>query len=168
MRQRPLLRLAGAVAALAALVAVSGCSGGDDVDLSDAREGSLDPRSANQCRALLDALPKSVSDQGGRRLESREGYGAAWGDPALVLTCGVPQPDDFGLVSTCQVTNGVAWFIPEDQAMTGAPGEITMTTVGRSTNVEVRLPEDYWPPAAAMVDLAPAVKKTLPVVRRCG
>ena len=42
-----------------------------------------------------------------------------------------------------------------------------MTTIGRAVNVEVSLPRDYWPPAAAMVDLAPAIKKTVPETHPC-
>jgi hypothetical protein len=42
-----------------------------------------------------------------------------------------------------------------------------MTTVGRASNVEVRIPEDYFPPAAAMVDLAPALKRTVRELRPC-
>ena len=42
-----------------------------------------------------------------------------------------------------------------------------MTSVGRSVYVEVRLPERYWPPAAAMVDLAPAVKRATRSLRPC-
>jgi hypothetical protein len=42
-----------------------------------------------------------------------------------------------------------------------------MTSVGRSVYVEVRLPEEYWPPAAAMVDVAPALKRTTRSVRPC-
>jgi len=44
---------------------------------------------------------------------------------------------------------------------------ISMTTVGRAENVEVRLPRDYFPPAAAMADLAPAIKATIRDVRPC-
>ncbi|HET6699009.1 MAG TPA: hypothetical protein VFG88_07975, partial [Nocardioidaceae bacterium] len=68
--------------------------------------------------------------------------------------------------ATCQVVNKVAWFIPESQ-ITGKPTEVVMTTVRRSENVRVTLPQEYWPPAAAMVDLAPALKRALPAKRSC-
>jgi hypothetical protein len=42
-----------------------------------------------------------------------------------------------------------------------------MTTVGRAQNVEVSIPSDYFPPATAMVDLAPAIKRTIRDVRPC-
>jgi hypothetical protein len=64
------------------------------------------------------------------------------------------------------VANGVGWFIPESQ-QTGHPADITMTTVGRAQNVEVRVPAAYFPPVNAMVDLAPALKRTIREVRPC-
>jgi hypothetical protein len=42
-----------------------------------------------------------------------------------------------------------------------------MTTVGRAQYVEVRVPEEYFPPPATMVDLGPAVKRTIRSVRPC-
>ena len=74
---------------------------------------------------------------------------------------------DFDALSTCQITNGVAWFIPNEQ-ITGQPVEVLMTTIGRSPGVEVRLPADYFPPATAMVDLASSVKAHTERVGRCG
>jgi hypothetical protein len=42
-----------------------------------------------------------------------------------------------------------------------------MTTIGRSQNVEVAIPSDYFPPANAMVDLAAAVKRTIREEKPC-
>ena len=58
------------------------------------------------------------------------------------------------------------WFVPDSQ-QTGRPEDIVMTSVGRAVNVEVRIPATYWPPVNTMVDLAPAVKKTLRSVKPC-
>ncbi len=107
------------------------------------------------------ALPDEVADQPRREVEPAGGTVAAWGDPAIELRCGVGTPDGFDELSTCQVADGVGWFIPEEQ-ITGEPTDIVMTTVDRTPRVEVRLPEAYFPPAAAMVDLAPSIKRTIP------
>ena len=117
------------------------------------------------CAALADALPDRVADQPARRVEGT-GYAAAWGDPAIELRCGVPRPAGFGDFAQCQNANGVDWYIPTSQ-LDGEPTDITMTAVGRATYVEVRLPEAYWPPVNAMVDLARAVKRTDREVRPC-
>jgi Protein of unknown function (DUF3515) len=159
-RQRPVLRNVGAVACLALLTA--GCSpGGVHLD-----SPTLSGVNARACKALVDALPQSVSDQKRRKVDPKDGYGAAWGDPAIVLTCGVPKPKGLTKFATCQVTDKVGWYIPERE-MTGSATDITMTTIGRAQNVEVRIPAAYFPPAATMVDLAPAIKKAIRDVKLC-
>jgi Protein of unknown function (DUF3515) len=125
---------------------------------------------ARACRALVAALPDRVADLPRVDADAGPGFGAAWGDPAVELRCGVRRPAGLTPTATCDVADGVGWFIPAEQqtgARQGRPSDITMTTVGRTAYVEVRLPEDYWPPAAAMVDLAPALKRTVPQVRPC-
>jgi hypothetical protein len=42
-----------------------------------------------------------------------------------------------------------------------------MITIGRVVNVEVSLPPEHWPPAAAMVDLAESIKKTVEETDPC-
>jgi hypothetical protein len=111
------------------------------------------------CTALVKALPASVDGAERREVQPAGAAAAAWGDPAIVLRCGVAMPKQFDEFATCQETNGVGWFIPEEQ-VTGEPRPITMTTIGRDVNVQVTLPEEHWPPANAMVDLAPAIKQT--------
>jgi hypothetical protein len=121
---------------------------------------------ARACSALVKALPDRVADQGERDVHTGGGYAAAWGDPAIELRCGVSRPEGFDRFSSCQTTDGVDWFIPEGQ-QTGRPRTITMTAVGRVLYVEVRIPPDYFPPAATMVDLAPAIKSTIRDVHPC-
>ena len=123
-------------------------------------------KTARACAALVDALPDEVADQPRRDVDSGDGYGAAWGDPAIELRCGVPRPNGFGRASECQSVNGVDWYVPESQ-QTGRPEDIVMTSVGRTVNVEVRIPATYWPPVNTMVDLGAAVKKTLRSVKPC-
>ena len=118
------------------------------------------------CRALVDALPDRVADLDRREATTGDGLGAAWGDPAVVLRCGVGRPEGFDAVSRCQTANGVDWYIPEDQ-LQGTRVDTTMTAVGRTANVEVRIPAQYLPPVNTMVDLAPALKRTLRRVRPC-
>jgi hypothetical protein len=134
------------------------------VSLDDAP--ALSGADARACAALVEALPDRVSDQPRREADTGDGYAAAWGDPAIELRCGVPKPDGLTPASACQTTNGVDWYVPQSQ-ITGRPTDVTMTTVGRAQYLEVRVPADYFPPAAAMVDLAAAVKSTIRSVRPC-
>ena len=140
---------------------VAGCS-----DTVSVNAPPLTGADARACRALLRALPDSVADQARRPVADEDGFAAAWGDPPIVLRCGVPRPAGLDRFATCQVVNGVGWFIPESQSQ-GDPVDITMTTVGRAQNVQVSLPSDYFPPANAMVDLAPALERTIREIRPC-
>ncbi|MDQ3480301.1 MAG: DUF3515 domain-containing protein, partial [Actinomycetota bacterium] len=47
---------------------------------------------ANECAALLDGLPDLVLEQEARDVEPADASAAAWGDPAVVLRCGVKRP----------------------------------------------------------------------------
>jgi len=153
----------GAVACLALLVVgVSGCGSGDVRIDSPALKGA----DAVACANLIEALPESVSDQPRRAVEPANAYGAGWGDPAIVLRCGVPMPAGFDKFSICQVTNDVGWFVPDEQ-IEDQSADVVMTTVGFEQNVEVTVPARYRPPAAAMVDLADAIKDSIRERRPC-
>jgi hypothetical protein len=160
-RQRPVLVHVGAVACLGLLL-VAGCGPGP-VRLDSP---PLSGKAADACARLVAALPDAVADQDRRPVEPEQAYGAAWGDPAIRLRCGVPRPAGFDRFATCMETNGVGWFIPEEQ-ITGRPGDIVMTTIGYAQNIEVWVPQRYWPPAAAMADLAPAIKGSIREVKPC-
>jgi hypothetical protein len=153
----------GAVACAVLLTALLAACGRGDVEIDSP---SLSGKDATGCSGLVDNLPDKVADQSRRPVTPEGAYGAAWGDDPIVLRCGVPKPKGFDKFATCQVANGVAWFIPMDE-MTGHPRDLVMTTVGFAQNVEVRLPAAYWPPATAMADLAHAVKKSLREVKPC-
>jgi Protein of unknown function (DUF3515) len=131
--------------------------------------GAAEPSSADRepCRDLLDALPDRVADQEVRTVEPKDAWAAAWGDPAIVLTCGVQRPQDFKRVSTCTTVNGVDWFIPEEQLLAGEPVDLTMTTVNREQYVEVLLPAEYWPPATALADLSGVVAEATEATGAC-
>ena len=126
----------------------------------------LDAGADRECSALVKALPATVDGARRRDVEPAGSPAAAWGDPPIVLRCGVAMPKAFDEFAACQETNGVGWFIPEEQ-MTGEARSITMTTIGRDVNVQVALPPEHWPPANAMVDLAPAIKKATEETRPC-
>ncbi len=160
MRRRPAPRSTGAVVVSGVLL-LAGCSGPVTLDAP-----KLSGQDASACRALMDALPSKVDDLPRAEADAGDGFGAAWGDPAIELRCGVPRPKGLDAVAQCQTVNGVDWYIPESQ-QSGRPQRITMTTVGRAEYVEVRIPADYFPPANTMVDLAPAVKQAIRQVKPC-
>jgi hypothetical protein len=96
-------------------------------------EPDRDPGAETACTALLAALPDSVADQPRREVEPADAWGAAWGDPAIVLRCGGPAPAGFDDVAACTTVNGVDWFVDEDavEALRGEAGSLPMSTVNR-------------------------------------
>lgn len=140
---------------------LASCGGPLQVDAPE-----LTGTAARTCSELVDALPETVDDVERREVEPADAPAAAWGDPAIVLRCGVEMPAAFDDFSTCQETNGIGWFIPDEQ-MTGSPTEITMTTIGRDVNVEVALPVEHFPPANTMVDLSEAIDRATEEIDPC-
>ena len=140
---------------------LASCGGPLQVDAPE-----LTGTAARTCSELVDALPETVDDVERREVEPADAPVAAWGDPAIVLRCGVEMPAAFDDFSTCHETNGIGWFIPDEQ-MTGSPTEITMTTIGRDVNVEVALPVEHFPPANTMVDLSEAIDRATEEIDPC-
>jgi len=126
-----------------------------------------DPGATGQsaCERLLDALPETVVDQPRRPVVPADALAAAWGDPAIVLRCGVTRPSGFDRASSCVTVDDVDWFIPEEQLE--EPGDLTMTTVKREQHVEVVVPEEHWPPGTALADLSEVVGGAIPPLGQC-
>jgi hypothetical protein len=146
-----------------ALVVLVGCGPGAVEVEPPAVEGVV----AERCDELAAALPDRVAGLERREVEPSDAAAAAWGDPPVVLICGGEAPDGFDRTATCTTVNGVDWYLPAEQVAVDDPGDVTMTTVNREAFVRVRLPEEYWPPAETMVDLADAVSSILEATGRC-
>jgi hypothetical protein len=117
-RSRRLAVVAGAVALAAAL---TGCS--TTVHLDPAADAN-DPG----CAAVSVLLPKSVG--GYDRVYTDAQATGAWGDPTVVLRCGVEPPAPSELV--CTTLGGVDWLVlaQEDERQ-------RLVTYGRDPAVEV-------------------------------
>ena len=152
------------VVASACLLLLAACGGSGAVEI-DSPDVSAADRKA--CEALLDALPERLADQESRSVTPADALGAAWGDPAFTITCGVGVPSGFDQLSACTQVNGVGWFVPEDEAEGGS--DATFTAVGYRPRVALRVPADRQPEggAAALAQLAGPVKKQLELVDRC-
>jgi hypothetical protein len=138
-RQRPALVVAGAVACLAA------CSSPVQVD-----SPPLSGDEERACRQLFDALPEQVGDQDRRDVDG--GPGAAYGDPPIVIRCGVDLPDE--LLTSCFSVNGIDWYVDEsDEA-------VVALTAGREPSVEVTVPSSYGASNAALVDVTTIVQES--------
>lgn len=112
------------------------------------------PGTTRPCTSLVDAAPEVVSDAVRRDVEPPSPGVAAWGDPPIILRCGVPEPVVDPTSNVFDVA-GVTW-VP-----VSGEGGTYFYTVGRTAVLEVAIPDDYAPEAEVLVDLAPAVVLTV-------
>ena len=142
------------------LVSVAGCAK-EPISIDQVTIG---PDDQARCAALVAALPQKLDDQSRRKVAPAAALGAAWGDPAIVLTCGVA--DQLPAGAACQEVDGVGWYAPEaafdDQSL-----DLEMTTIGVRPVVHLTVPTKYRPPPAILVQLAPALKQALQSTRGC-
>jgi outer membrane murein-binding lipoprotein Lpp len=141
-------------AVLGAALLLAGCGSELSVD-----SYPTEPGTAVNCKGLLADVPAKVAGQDDRLVEDRNA--AAWGDPAIIMRCGVEKPDDLGPSSRCDMVDDIGWFTE-----TTSDGYL-FTTIGRDFNVSVEVPSDYDPEADALVDLADAIGRHDPVKKAC-
>jgi hypothetical protein len=116
------------------------------------------PAADAPCTKLLGALPITLTDLVGRPARSTWTYVAAWGDPPVVLRCGVPRPAALVPASSAQIiaVDGVNWLPVQNKSAT------VWTAVDRAAYVELTVPKHYaQPPLAPIAD---AVAKAMPAV----
>jgi len=114
------------------------------------------------CEALLADLPATVEGAAARQVVPSDALAAAWGDPPIVLRCGVSRPRALKPTSPCLEVSGVGWFAERAERGT------IFTTIGRATYVEVAVPSAYEPPVNPLVDLAAAIKQNIAERRPCA
>ena len=148
--------VAALVGTLVGSVVLAGCS--SDVAVEPSRGAdALSGAQVRACEQLVAGLPDRVGDLPQRRTTGNP-LGAAWGDPAVVLRCGVETPDDFTPTSVCQDIDGVLWFVPEGQiADQGA--DVVATTMATLPRVEVAIPAELRPPQGILTDLSDALRE---------
>lgn len=84
---------------------------------------------------------------------------AAWGDPPVVVRCGVPVPSALKPESLLVTVNSVDWF-PEELT-----GGAVITTVGRKVALELTVPAKQGNAPEVAVELAAAIKSLDPLIR---
>lgn len=151
-------RSRGVVASALACLLLPGCSSGAiEIDGAD-----LSPSDRAACEALVADLPQSLAGQDRVDVEPGDALGAAWGDPAYVLTCGVPQPSGYEPTAECNVITGVGWYVPDDQ-LTDQGEDATPIALSLEPYVEVLVPADYRTEGIdrALSELGPVLREHL-------
>jgi hypothetical protein len=113
------------------------------------------PATANACVQVFGKLPVQLGTLAPRRTDTDSSFVAAWGDPAVVIRCGVAKPATFGSPDAAQLldVNAVLWQPDPQRSRT------VYTTVDRSVYIEVSVPagaDQPLPLLAAAVRALPA------------
>ncbi|MEU9734087.1 DUF3515 domain-containing protein [Streptomyces sp. NPDC048002] len=149
--------------ALVLSITVAGCSSADDG--ASAAVPSPGTEVAGLCRKLDDVLPAKVAGESRRDPEPASALTAGWGNPEIILRCGVERPpkmtdpkvaDGGDPDAVAGGVNGVDWLMERQDS-----GAYRFTSANREAYVEVRVAEGV-DSSAVLIDLAPAVKKAIP------
>jgi hypothetical protein len=112
------------------------------------------PEADEHCPALMATLPLELAGERSRPVQTDSPFAYAWGDPAVVLVCGVERPAGWVVSASAIQINGVQWYVD-----TSDPDTTVWTAVDRPVYVEVRLPagEDSAPVTALSTGLTQAL-----------
>lgn len=94
-----------------------------------------------RCDDLLAAAPETIAD-GYTRVDSASPHTVAWSAPgrdAIVLRCGVTEPENYGPGARLDQVNGIPWF--EDVKLANGTTASTWYAMGRDVQVAASLPQ---------------------------
>jgi hypothetical protein len=130
-------------------------TGREDLPVLPVEVPPVTPEADASCPALMSTLPLELGGEPSRRVQSDSPYAYAWGDPAVVLICGVDRPAGFVVgVSAIQI-NGVQWYVD-----TSDPDTTVWTTVDRPVYVQISLPASV--DSAPVTALTPQIAQAFP------
>jgi hypothetical protein len=157
-------------ALIVTLAALTGC-GGSDLPPVAVSPPAPAAAAAQACARLHPALPPKVDDARARATTPTSDLTSAWGDPSVVLRCGVPAPAGLGPMSQLQTVNGVDWFNPGVQSPAAGKletdgGARVFTTTGRVANIELTVPLGHEPAVGPLVDVAAAIAAQVPLRKK--
>ncbi|SCG57606.1 DUF3515 family protein [Micromonospora halophytica] len=116
---------------------------------------ALDARPAVVCRALVSQLPDSVRELRQRPVTAGPEQNAAYGDPALTVTCGGAEPTVDATADVWTV-NKVCWYAEQKSDAT------VLTTVDRETAVTVTVPLSYEQPLQWVTPISDTIVASVP------
>jgi hypothetical protein len=110
---------------------------------------------AAACRDLVTRLPLTLRERGRRPVTAGADQNAAYGDPAITVSCGVPPPS-IPVGADVYTLSGVCWY-----AGPGA-GATVWTTLDRDIPVRVTVPDSYESPGQWVIEFSTPVAAALP------
>lgn len=130
----------------------------------------VDAADRSTCQQLVRALPATLDGLVTRAIAPKSALGHAWGDPAVVLSCGVSMPAGFQPGASCEENNGVGWYVPTEQ-FADLGEDLTVFTIGREPVVELLIPAEHRRngafPADVLATLADPIKEAIPTHEPC-
>ncbi|WP_029432881.1 DUF3515 domain-containing protein [Blastococcus sp. URHD0036] len=112
------------------------------------------PETDAACPRFMTDLPVELAGQRSRPVRSDTPYAYAWGEPAIVLRCGVERPAAFVLDSQVFDINGVTWFVDDSD-----PDHVLYTAVDRPVYVELSVPPTVN--SGPVATLSPLISATM-------
>lgn len=110
------------------------------------------------CLALMTELPDELGGLDRRETVGDATAAAAWGDPAAILRCGIPDPTTLDCSSALITVNGVSWLELAE------PGLVSYIAVDRGVRVALTVdPVHGSAPLTALSDLVSAAMPSRPV-----
>jgi hypothetical protein len=131
----------------------------DDLPPVQVDTPEVTPAADLACPVLMGQLPLELAGETSRMVQSDSPFAYAWGDPPVVLVCGVAPPAGYVVGVQGIVINGVEWFVD-----TSDPDAVVWTTVDRNVPVQMQVPAstDSALVTAASTIIATAIPYTEP------
>jgi hypothetical protein len=126
------------------LVGLSACSSSLNVEPPEGAENQF-------CVDLGATLPVSLGGALLRDTNPNSSGTKAWGDPAIVLRCGVALPKSYSAASQLLTVNNIDWYPEELQA------GVRFTSMETIELVEVSIPSTYETTAEILTELSSAI-----------
>jgi hypothetical protein len=114
-----------------------------------------------QCAGLSGGLPQTVDGAGRRPTTPDATSTAAWGEPPIVLRCGVQMPTTFSPTSTVVEVAGITWF-PEELTAGVLFTAVDWPSASQPVFVEIAIPDRYESTAAIITDISVTLQVTSP------
>jgi hypothetical protein len=150
--------LGALVACVLACLLVAGCGSGAVPAAAPSPGGAT----RRLCEVFSQRLPGRLDGHERRAVSPRSPLTAAWGDPPIVLRCGVPLPAGMAPTAELTVVNGISWFPAGSAAAGGGSGPAVFTEVGREARVELTVPASDEPAASALVRVSDLIASVIP------
>ena len=113
------------------------------------------------CKSLMSRLPARLAGSVRRTIAGSVPGVAAWGDPPIVLRCGLETPEELTCSSALTQVNGVSWL----QLTAAGLGESTYLAADRSVRIAITVSDSAG--TGPIQQISDVVSAALPVRPPC-